>query len=110
MIKTVNPYLNDAELDLVANIGLVLGNGTTLMGNDVVHAWRDGFVVGSNSYIHLELDSAAEAERIFNGLSAAGTVEMALTRTEWAETFGTCRDRFGVQWMVSYTGSVLFGA
>lgn len=99
----------EEELDLIANVGLVLGNGTTLMGNDVIGAWREGFIVGTNSYIHLELDSGEEAERVFDGLSAGGAVEMALTRTEWAEQFGTFRDRFGVQWMVSYTGSVVFG-
>jgi PhnB protein len=100
----------EEELDRIANIGLALGNGTTLMGTDVISAWRDGFVVGTNSYIHLEVDGADEAERVFDGLSAGGAVEMALTRTEWAEKYGTCRDRFGVQWMISYTGSVVFGA
>lgn len=100
----------EEELGLVANIGLVLANGTTLMGTDVIGAWREGFVVGTNGYIHLEIDGEDEAERVFEGLSAGGVVEMALSRTDWAERFGSCRDRFGVQWMVSYTGDVVFGA
>ena len=29
-------------------------------------------------------------------------------RPRWAENYGMCTDRFGVQWMVSYTGSVQF--
>ena len=28
--------------------------------------------------------------------------------TEWAEVFGACTDKFGVQWQVNYTGSVQF--
>ena len=34
---------------------------------------------------------------------------MPLNKTEWAELYGICVDKFGVQWMVSYTGSVTFG-
>lgn len=52
--------------------------------------------------------SAAEAEAIFAGLSAGGEVQMPLSRTAWAELNGTLRDRFGVLWMVSYTGGVDF--
>jgi PhnB protein len=33
---------------------------------------------------------------------------MPLQKTEWAEKYGICADRFGVQWMVSYTGSAQF--
>jgi PhnB protein len=33
---------------------------------------------------------------------------MALQKTPWAEKYGTCADRFGVQWMVNYTGGVQF--
>jgi PhnB protein len=33
---------------------------------------------------------------------------MPLQRTDWAEKYGRCKDRFGVEWMVSYTGSVQF--
>lgn len=31
---------------------------------------------------------------------------MPLSKVEWAEKYGMCKDRFGVQWMMSYTGSV----
>ena len=33
---------------------------------------------------------------------------MPLQKTEWAEKFGACTDRFGVQWMLNYTGEVQF--
>lgn len=38
-----------------------------------------------------------------------GKVEMDLVPVPWAEKFGSFTDRFGVQWMVSYTGDVQFG-
>ena len=31
-----------------------------------------------------------------------------MQRTEWAETFGVCADRFGIRWMVSYAGDATF--
>ena len=34
--------------------------------------------------------------------------EMPLARTEWAERYGICVDKYGVQWMVSYTGEVKY--
>jgi PhnB protein len=33
---------------------------------------------------------------------------MPLQKTEWAEKHGNCTDKFGVQWMVDYTGNVQF--
>jgi PhnB protein len=46
--------------------------------------------------------------RIFDGLAAGGSKQMPLQQTEWAEKYGSCTDRFGVQWMVSYTGNAQF--
>ena len=52
----------------------------------------------------------AVAERIFAALSAGGKVNMEPGRTEWAQWFAGCTDKFGVEWMVSFTGGVVFGA
>lgn len=35
---------------------------------------------------------------------------MPLQKTDWAEKYGVCADKFGVQWMVNYTGNVQFAA
>lgn len=103
-----NPMgIPDKDLDRIANIGLPLGNGTTLMATDTLDSWPE-LKVGNNFYIHLSADSADEAVRIFDALSKDGMIEMPLRQTEWAEMFGTCRDTFGVQWMVDFTGSVRY--
>ena len=31
---------------------------------------------------------------------------MPVQKTEWAEADGSSEDKFGVQWMLNYTGSV----
>jgi PhnB protein len=64
--------------------------------------------VGTNFYITLEPDTEAEAQALFNALSAGGRTEMPLQTTQWAELYGSCADKFGVQWMINYTGRARF--
>lgn len=100
--------LPDHELDRIAHITLPLGNGHLLMGADSLESFGKSLTVGNNFYITLEPKSAEDAERLFDALAAGGHVEMPLEKTEWAEKFGQCADRFGVQWMINYTGDVDF--
>ncbi len=51
--------------------------------------------------ISLNIDTAAEAERVFAALAEEGKVQMPLEATFWAERFGMLVDRFGVPWMVN---------
>lgn len=99
----------DNELDKIAHIALPLGPHNLLMATDAVTSWGRPFLRGNHSYINLEVESAEEAEQIFNSLEEGGSVEMPLQQTEWAERYGICVDKFGVQWMVNYTGSKSFG-
>lgn len=103
-----NMGVGEADLDKIAHIALPLGK-QLLMASDVTGGYGVDFKVGTNTYIHLETEGVAEANRVFDGLAAGGRTEMPLNKTEWAELYGICVDKFGVQWMVSYTGSVTFG-
>lgn len=98
----------EADLDKIAHIALPLGPNNTLMGTDVLPSMPTKLQAGNNFYIMLQAESAAEAEQLFGALSAGGAVEMPLQQTEWAEQYGVCRDRFGIQWMIDYTGNVQF--
>ncbi|MDD0994604.1 VOC family protein [Pseudomonas sp. TNT2022 ID1044] len=55
----------------------------------------------SGCSISLNVDSIAEAERVFKALADGGTVEMPLDATFWAARFGMLVDKFGVSWMVN---------
>jgi len=51
--------------------------------------------------ITLGMKDPLEAERIFNGLSEGGKVQMPLQETFWALRFGTFVDRFGIPWIIN---------
>lgn len=103
-----NMGVAESDLDKLAHIALPLGKGNLLMGTDVVGQYGKAFSPGNSFYITLSPDDAAEANRLFTALSADGQVEMPLQKTEWAELYGALVDKFGVQWMIDYTGSVKF--
>jgi PhnB protein len=100
--------LPEADLDKVANVALTLPNGTMLMGTDMLASLGQQFRSGNDFALHLEADDTGEAERLFTALSEGGTVSMEPAPTEWAEWFAGCTDKFGVEWMISCTGSVVF--
>lgn len=98
----------DEDLNKIAHIALPLGEDNMLMGTDTLASLGQSLTVGNNSYIFVETESAEEADSLYTALSRGGKVEMPLQKSEWAEKYGVCKDKFGVQWMVSYTGGVSF--
>ncbi|WP_020107608.1 VOC family protein [Nocardia sp. 348MFTsu5.1] len=91
----------------VAHIALPLGD-SVLMGSDVPEQMGT-ISAGTNFAVSVEVDSADEARQVFGGLSESGEVTMAPDKVEWAELFGMCTDKYGIQWMIGYTGDVEFG-
>ncbi|WP_142713318.1 VOC family protein [Fodinibius sediminis] len=92
------------DLNLVANAALSLGAGTTLFGSDILDSTDQNLTKGTNFYINLETDTEKETRRLFDRLSAEGEVQMPLEQTGWAKKFGMLRDKFGIGWMLYYTG------
>ncbi len=50
--------------------------------------------------LSLSATTDADAQRLFAALSEGGKVQMPLTKTFYASSFGMVADRFGVSWMV----------
>lgn len=94
--------------DLVAHVALTVGDEIMLMGSDASGASRAEHRVGTNVELHLNPGTAAEARRVFDALADGGSVSMPLERVAWSELFGSCVDRYGVRWIVDYTGEVRF--
>ena len=51
--------------------------------------------------VTLNIDTAAEADRIFKMLAENGSVQMPLQETFWAIRFGMFVDQFGTPWMIN---------
>ena len=90
------------DANKIMHIALPLSNGHTLMASDTIKSMGQALKVGNNVYINLSPDSEEEADRLFNGLSAGGKVEMALQKTFWGAYYGSFADKYGVQWMINY--------
>jgi PhnB protein len=84
------------------HVSLPIGKGNVLMGTDVLEFMGQKLAVGNNFYISIQAESKQEAEKLFNGLSAGGKIEMPLHDTFWGAYFGMFTDKFGIQWMVNY--------
>jgi PhnB protein len=97
---------SSAEREKIAHIALSVGD-SMLMGTDVLSGMPQA-QFGTNFLIALSPESAEETHRAFGELSADGDVLMPLQKTGWSELHGHCRDRFGVQWILDYTGNVKF--
>lgn len=70
-----------------------------LMGSDCHPGQPYTGIHGSS--IALQVDSPAEADRVFHALAEQGEVTMPLMETFWAVRFGMLKDQFGVPWMVN---------
>lgn len=51
--------------------------------------------------LSIAANTAAEADRFFNGLAESGRVIMPLAKTFWSPRFGMVTDKFGVMWMIN---------
>jgi PhnB protein len=77
------------------------------IGDSVVMA-TDGRNTGKANFTGISLsitaNNDADAKRYFEALSAGGQVQLPLTKTFFASSFGMLADKFGVSWMVSTPG------
>ena len=47
----------------------------------------------------LQPDTRAETKKLFDALVEGGKVEQELQDMFWGDYYGSCKDKFGVQWM-----------
>jgi PhnB protein len=96
------PPLLERDKQLLMHVALPILGGHVLMGSDTPAAMGFAVNVGNNIHINLETDSRAETEKLFNALSVDGMVTMPLQDVFSGAYYGSCTDKFGIQWMVNY--------
>ncbi len=89
------------EANKIMHIALPIGNDF-LMANDVPEIMGQTNENENRSKIVITAESKEEADRLFNGLSAGGQIEMPISDSPWGSYFGMFRDKYGIEWMVDF--------
>ena len=82
----------EKEENKIMHIALPIGN-SMLMANDVPEIMGKTNENENRSKIVISADSKEEADKLFNGLSEGGNIEMAITDSPWGSYFGMFRDK-----------------
>ena len=93
--------LAENEANKIMHIGLPIGKNV-LMGNDVPEFMGKVNENENRSKISISAESKEEADKLFNGLSAGGQIEMPIADSPWNSYFGMFRDKYGIEWMVEF--------
>ena len=91
----------ESEANKIMHITLPIGQNV-LMGNDVPEFMGKVNENENRSKIAISTESKEEADKIFNGLSAGGTVEFPISDSPWGSYFGMFRDKYGIEWTVDF--------
>jgi len=98
------PPMAEADKNLVMHIELPILAGHVLMGTDAPESMGFTMNFGNNMHINLEPDTRAETKKLFDLLADGGKITSELSDQFWGAYFGTCTDKFGVQWMFNCRG------
>jgi uncharacterized glyoxalase superfamily protein PhnB/uncharacterized protein YndB with AHSA1/START domain len=99
------PPLSDEDKKLIIHVELPILGGHVLMATDAAESMGLKVEYGNNTHINLEPETREETQKLYKALSAGGTVTMELQDMFWGAYFGSCTDRFGVNWMFNYSES-----
>ncbi len=96
-----NP-MSEKEANKIMHIALPIGKSSVLMGSDTPEFMGKQNENENRSKISISAGSKEEADKLFNGLSAGGKVEMPIADSPWGSYFGMFRDKYGIEWMVDF--------
>jgi PhnB protein len=93
------------EANKIMHIALSIGQNF-LMGNDVPEIMGRVNENENRSKISISAESREEADKLFNGLSAGGNIEVPIEDSPWGSYFGMFRDKYGIEWMIDFVSKV----
>lgn len=93
--------VSEKEAAKIMYIALPIGNNM-LIANDVPESMGKTNENEHRSKISISAESKAEADRLFNGLSAGGQIEMPMDNSPWGTYFGMFRDKYGIEWIIDF--------
>ncbi|MBS1759938.1 MAG: VOC family protein [Bacteroidetes bacterium] len=90
------------EANKIMHIKLPIGKHNVLIANDVPEFMGRVNENENRSKIAVTAESREEADHIYNGLSAGGTIEMAIGDSPWGSYFAMFRDKYGIEWTIDF--------
>ena len=100
-LKSVDFPVPEKEAEKIMRITLPIGE-TVLIANDVPEILGRVNENENRSKIALSVTSHEEADKLFNGLSEGGSIEMPMDVSPWNTYFGMFRDKYGIEWTVEF--------
>lgn len=91
----------EKDADKIMQIVLPIGE-STLIGNDVPEFMGTVNENENRSKIKIDTDTKGEAEKIYNGLSTGGHVEVPLEENAGGTYFSMFRDKYGIEWIIEF--------
>jgi PhnB protein len=91
----------DNDANKIMFIALPVGKNL-LIANDVPESMGQTNENENRSKISISAESKEEADKIFNGLSEGGKVEVPISDSPWGSYFGMLRDKYGIEWIVDF--------
>jgi len=92
----------EKEENKIMHIALPISNGTMLIANDIPEIMGRVNENENRSKIAVSTDNKEEAEKIFNGLSSGGNVEVPMS-DGMGSYMGMFRDKYGIEWIIEYS-------
>lgn len=93
--------VTEKEGNKIMQITLPIGN-SLLIANDVPEVMGKVSENENRTKIAISAASREEADKIFNGLSKGGAVEMPMDQSPWGTHFAMFRDKYGIEWTVEF--------
>jgi PhnB protein len=95
---------NDANK--IMYIALPIGKNI-LIANDIPESMGRVNENENRSKLSISAESREEADKLFNGLSAGGNIEVPIDDSPWGSYFGMFRDKFGIEWIIDFDPTAL---
>eukprot|EP01037_Dinobryon_pediforme_P007479 gene7479-7543_t len=93
------PPLNESDQNKIMHVALPILSGIQIMATDMLESMGQKLIEGNNFTISLTPDTKAEADRLYAELSE-GVTDGVPPHDEFWGYWGTCKDRFGIRWIV----------
>jgi uncharacterized glyoxalase superfamily protein PhnB/uncharacterized protein YndB with AHSA1/START domain len=97
------PALSATEKKLIIHAELTIMAGHVLMATDSPESMGFKVETGNNMHINIEPESKQETKRLFDAISEGGNITMPLQDMFWGSYYGTCTDKYGINWMFNWT-------